>query len=182
MKTGMEIFQERFSEADSWNGGTEDREIAAQDHFWRNQSAIVKSQEKREDLEDGLSRQNVWLVGPPDWEGGGDSLSFIYSFLKEIIAIVDSVPVFELKRAHRSPLPQTPADKPPRAVIIKWLKFQDKESILKLAREVESTASKRKVEGVEREEIMVFPLNFAFTNRRRKWFIVLSDVSYSDWC
>uniref|UniRef100_H3A8P9 L1 transposable element RRM domain-containing protein n=1 Tax=Latimeria chalumnae TaxID=7897 RepID=H3A8P9_LATCH len=87
-------------------------------------------------LENRSSRNNVRVLGIPEGvEGNGVSgPTLLLSILQDCLPLgaVDST---EVERAHRTLGPRPPPDQHPRPIIARLLRFQDRECILRLARE-----------------------------------------------
>uniref|UniRef100_H3ABH4 L1 transposable element RRM domain-containing protein n=1 Tax=Latimeria chalumnae TaxID=7897 RepID=H3ABH4_LATCH len=89
-----------------------------------------------QDLENRSRRNNIRVIGVPEGvEGNGLSgPTLLLSILWECLPLgeMDSI---EVERAHRTLGPRPPPDQHPRPIITRLLRFQDRERILRLARE-----------------------------------------------
>ncbi|XP_072772648.1 uncharacterized protein [Nerophis lumbriciformis] len=101
------------------------------------------------DLESRSRRNNIRIIGLPESIEGPQPTAFFSNMLVEVFRdILDSPP--ECERAHRSLAPKPPAGQRPRPVIIKLLRFQEKDAII---REARSKRGKLKFRG---HSILVF--------------------------
>lgn len=86
---------------------------------------------KAEDLENRSRRQNVRIVGIPEGLEGGSPAEFISKLLQRVIGndIFPTPP--EVDRVHRMLVPRPAVGQCPRAVIVKFHRYQDKERVLR---------------------------------------------------
>lgn len=94
--------------------------------------------ERVDDLENRSRRSNLRIVNIPEGsEKDKDPTKFIANLLMELTGpeVLSSPP--EIERAHRSlgPRPGDAGARKPRAFIIKFLRFQEKEKVLRWARQ-----------------------------------------------
>ncbi|KAK7896592.1 hypothetical protein WMY93_021917 [Mugilogobius chulae] len=90
-------------------------------------------QQKTDDLENRGRRKNLVLMGLPEKAEGPNPLKFVQNMLSKWLNINTDSPI-ELERAHRI-LKPFPADgKPARPLLIRFLRFQDKEMVLRAAK------------------------------------------------
>ena len=91
---------------------------------------------KVDDMENRSRRCNLRLTGLPEGCEGSSPTKFIEKLLQDILG-ADSFPNgVELQRAHRSVAPRPKPGQPPRAVIMQFLRYQDKERALTVARQL----------------------------------------------
>lgn len=76
----------------------------------------IKLEDKVLDLKSRSRRENIRIY-----------------LLREGLELTDDVPDLQIERAHRSVGSQPPADAPPRSIIIKFLSFKTKETLLRKA-------------------------------------------------
>lgn len=89
---------------------------------------------KAEDLENRSWGQNLRIVGLPEGLEGSSPVEFISGLLQIVIGndIFPEPP--ELDRAHRTLAPKPAAGQRPRAFLVRFLRYQDKERVLRWAR------------------------------------------------
>lgn len=113
------------------------------------QSEVEILRQKLDDLENRSRRNNLRFVGFPEGCEGPDALAFLRKVIPQMLNI-DFQGVLEIDRAHRSLARRGPDGQPPRPIIARFLRFQDRERIAGAARKM------GKVQWNE-HRIMVFP-------------------------
>ncbi len=109
--------------------------------------------DKLEDLENRSRRNNAQLVGVPEGKEAGDMVTFLQRLLKSVLGWDDAMDPPEIERAHRAPAPRPNPGERPRTILIRFLRWADRELVLCAAR------SKSELRW-EDEHIMIF-LDFA---------------------
>lgn len=119
---------------------------------------------KAEDLENRSRRQNLRIVGLPEGLEGRSPLEFISELLQTVIGhkVFPTSP--ELDRAHRTPAPKPALGQRPRAIIVRFHRYQDKERVLRWAR---SQTEDIKFDG---NRILFFPDMSASLAKQRATF------------
>lgn len=122
--------QQRVSANEDTIGNLEERVCALE-----KDNSYLK--EKMEDLENRSRRSNLRFINIPERKEGGGMVAFIGELVATLFGKehFPTAPVVE--RAHRLPtFVRSPrSDGPPRPILVKFLNFQDKVKILRLARE-----------------------------------------------
>ena len=117
--------QDRVVETEEWNADL--KEIL--DSSLKQQR---KLQEKVTDLEWRSRRNNIRVWGVPEGTEKDSTHEFIERLLREHLKITEDVNL-QIQRAHRVMAPRSARNKNPRAIIVNFLQFQQKEDILKKA-------------------------------------------------
>lgn len=91
----------------------------------------TKLENKLLDLESRSRRDNIRIYGVPEGteKESTTMVSFVENLLHEGLELTDDTPDLQIERAHRSVGPQPP----PRSIIITFLSFETKESLLRKA-------------------------------------------------
>ncbi|CAK6983694.1 hypothetical protein F7725_028284 [Scomber scombrus] len=97
-------------------------------------SEVERLNAKLTEYEDRERRVNLRIYGFPERVEDKDAISFLRDTLPEIL-LDDFQGGLDLERAHRSLLPAKPGA-PPRPFIVRFLRFQQKERVRQLAREI----------------------------------------------
>lgn len=97
-------------------------------------SEVEKLNAKLTEYEDRERRVNLRIYGFPERVEEKDAISFLRATLPEILH-ADFEGGLDLERAHRSLLPAKPGA-PPRPFIVRFLRFQQKERVRQLARDM----------------------------------------------
>lgn len=95
----------------------------------------TKMEDKLLDLESRSRRDNIRIYGVPE-EAEKESTTmvlFVENLLHGGLELTEDIPDLQIERAHRSVGPKPPVDAPPRSIIIKFLSFKTKETILRMA-------------------------------------------------
>ncbi|CAL9691562.1 unnamed protein product [Knipowitschia caucasica] len=108
------------------------------DHLERRVGILEKEkselQAKTEDLENRSRRNNLRIIGLPENSEGRDATAFMSQFFVEVLQDPSFTRPPELDRAHRA-LRAKPADnEKPRPMLVRFLRFQEKERVLAIAR------------------------------------------------
>ena len=105
---------------------------------------ILKSEERLMNLWDNLKCSNIWIIGMPEGEKEDQEIENLFEqIMKENSPnLVKETDFQEVQEAQRVPKKLDPKRDTPRHIIIKLPKIQDKERILKAAREKETVTYK----------------------------------------
>lgn len=125
-------FTERLTSAETRISKTEDDISSLVSKEASLQNKVHKLTQKLDDLENRQRRSNLRLVGLPEGAEGGDVVSFLQTWLLEILGpdAFQNPPMIE--RAHRLPGQQNP-NASARVMIAKFLNYQDKMRVMKAA-------------------------------------------------
>lgn len=91
---------------------------------------------KMDDQENRQRRSNLRFVGLPEGAEGRSPESFLESWLAEVLGRDKLSATFVVERAHRVPMTPGPLGSPPRTFIAKLLNYRDRDTILRLTREI----------------------------------------------
>lgn len=132
IKHDFNEFSNRLAEAEQRIGDTEDNVTTLQKSVADLQKQVLSLSAKTEDQENRSRRNNLRLINLPEGAEGRVAAAFLESWLPEVFG-ADSFPypVF-VERAHRL---QGRQDRNiPRALIMRFLNFKDKERVIRAAR------------------------------------------------
>lgn len=124
----------RISEAEVRISGAEDNVTALQATSTALEEKVKSLTSKLIDLEDRSRRSNLRLVHLPEGAEGNDACSFLEQWLPDALEMGPLRSPLVIERAHRIAGPRSDPNAPPRALIMKFLNFRDKESVMKAAR------------------------------------------------
>uniref|UniRef100_A0A672IJM8 L1 transposable element RRM domain-containing protein n=1 Tax=Salarias fasciatus TaxID=181472 RepID=A0A672IJM8_SALFA len=91
-----------------------------------------KLQQKVTDLESRSRRNNIRIYGVPEEAEGDSMIKFIDSLLTTELPLPEGMPL-KIQRAHRALVQKPGPDATPRSVVVNFLQFDVKETVLKLA-------------------------------------------------
>lgn len=123
----MEEVEERVSAAEDSNG-TRDSSTAAME------KTVKQLQLKIDDLENRGRRKNLKIINLPEKSEGNTPLAdFLQTLLPTLVGLPADYPPLEIERAHRALAPAPAPDKPPRSVLVRFLRFSQREAVLRAA-------------------------------------------------
>uniref|UniRef100_H3A364 L1 transposable element RRM domain-containing protein n=1 Tax=Latimeria chalumnae TaxID=7897 RepID=H3A364_LATCH len=125
MDKKIEAFTKHMEEAERRTGDTEDLVHTMETLVQQLQETINKLQDKADDLENRSRRCNLRLVGLPEGEE---------AWLPTLLNLPELSDNLEIERAHRTFLSKVRNVDRPRMLLFKLLRYRDKETILRQAR------------------------------------------------
>lgn len=141
-KEQLEAIKEEIMKANARLDEAERRIEKAEERIQNTEEVItamlklhVKLEDKLLDLESRSRRENVRIYGVPEGSEKEPTTmdSFVGELLREGLGLTEDMPDLQIERAHRSVGPQPPGDAPPRSIIVKFLSFKTKETVLRKA-------------------------------------------------
>lgn len=122
----------RINEVEERLEKTEERTQNAEEVIAELLKLHVKLEDKLVDLESRSRRENVRIYGVPEGaEKDSDSMiAFVEALLKEGLGLEDGGPDMQIERAHRALGPPPPEGASPRSIVVRFLSFKYKESLL----------------------------------------------------
>ena len=136
LKTTVTAMQERLSEAEMRIGRLEDAtERLHTDEDKKNK--LMKAMWMRlQALENHSKRNNVRLVGLKETFGtNGTLLNCVQKILEEGLGVQAEAEEFEIERVHRLLAPMPDPERPPRPVLIRFLRQSAREKVINVAKE-----------------------------------------------
>lgn len=157
IEDSINVFSERLTEAEIRIGKAEDDITALTGKEQQLEKTVRELTQKLDNLENRSRRSNLRLIGLQEKSEGGDAAAFLQTWLPEVLG-TDTFPnPVVIENAHRLP------NGPPRALIMKFLNYQDKVRVMRAARQ------KGKVMYQERQ-VMFFPdLSVEVQKQRRQY-------------
>ncbi|KAJ8348998.1 hypothetical protein SKAU_G00277150 [Synaphobranchus kaupii] len=141
-KEQLEAIKEEILKANTRLDEAEGRIEKAEERIQNTEEVItemlklhVKLEDKLMDLESRSRRENVRIYGVPEGSEKESPIigSFVEKLLREGLGLPEDEPDLQIERAHRSLGPRPPEDAPPRSIIVKFLSFKTKETLLRKA-------------------------------------------------
>lgn len=135
----VNTFQNRLTRVETTAGENFDKLVKAEAVIRRLETDNATLLDRVDDLENRSRRNNIRIINLPEGsESGQDPVQFISKMLMETMGpeVFDKPP--ELERAHRSLLPKPGGGAAPRAVIVCFHRYQDRERALRWARQHET--------------------------------------------
>lgn len=123
---------EKLEEAQTRIGGLETWSAVANDALRQSLKEQRKMFDKINDLESRGRRNNLRIYGVREEEEGSSTITFVENLLRSEKLINEGVDP-QIQRAHRSLGPKPGADAPPRSIIVNFLEFKVKETVLRNA-------------------------------------------------
>lgn len=131
-KLAVQEQSEKLEEAQNRIGGLETWSTAANDTLKQLLKEQKKMSDKINDLESRGRRNNLRIYGVREGEEGNSTTTFVENLLRSEKLISEGTDP-QIQRAHRSLGPKPTADAPPRSIIVNFLEFKIKETVLKNA-------------------------------------------------
>lgn len=125
---------ERVSHAETRISTTEDTVNSLQTKVQTLENQTKTLQEQILDLETRSRRSNLRLVNLPEGAEGDDACTFLERWLPEAVGLQPMRSPLTLERAHRIGQRNAPNNASPRTVIMKFLNYRDKISVVRAAR------------------------------------------------
>lgn len=90
---------------------------------------------KMDEMENRLRKDNVRLVGLPEGSEGINPIEFLDKWFIDLFGKDIFSAMFSIKRTHRVPFRAPPPGGYPRPLVVKFLNYKDKVTLLRKARE-----------------------------------------------
>lgn len=175
LKSMLDNLTSRVTEA-------EDRIGAAEDQVTELDSRVIKLakdneylMEKIESLENYSRRNNIRVLNVREGCEGSDPVTFFANWLPTVLGRENFPEPLLIERAHRTPALRPPAEGRPRAVLIRLLKYQDREKILRTAAKLSRESNGPIL--YENSPVMFFPdLSASLVKRRKEYVQVKKEL------
>lgn len=113
----------------------EERISALEDDFGK-ENILIKELSKKvsslcqqvDDLESRSRRNNIRIMGLKEGSEGDDLMGFLGRLFQHILG--ENIPTPEVDRAHRASRPRPDPEDPPRNIIVRFMRWSDKQNIL----------------------------------------------------
>uniref|UniRef100_H3A8L8 L1 transposable element RRM domain-containing protein n=1 Tax=Latimeria chalumnae TaxID=7897 RepID=H3A8L8_LATCH len=129
--TKLDAMDERFDEMESRISTLEEERSAKMADI---EKKLQKAWDRVEDVKNQSRRKNICLMGLPEGVENGRPIDFLKKTLPVLLDLLGGEDL-EIERAHRSLAPKPKTTQRPRPIIMRLLKFQTRELILRRARE-----------------------------------------------
>ncbi|XP_062919845.1 transcriptional adapter 1 isoform X1 [Mobula hypostoma] len=124
--------------------------------------------EKVDMLENFSRRNNIKIVGLEEGREGDKPIEFFQRWIPDVLQMEEGVRSIEIERAHRALRPKPKDDQYPRSILIKFLRFQDKERILQAAARVAKDRKGPLI--IEGNKVFFYPdISYELLKRRKKF-------------
>ncbi|CAI5682234.1 unnamed protein product [Oreochromis niloticus] len=135
LQTTVSSFQKRLTSVESIVGDNFERLTVAEASIKMLQTQNQSLADRCDDLENRSRRANLRILNIPEGsEDGKDPIKFISDVLMEVMGSEVFPAPPELERAHRTPTSRTSRRSSPRAFLVCFSRFQQKEAALRWAR------------------------------------------------
>lgn len=134
LKDSVDNIQERLGEAEQRISDMEDMQAGMEKNIEKCDGRLETLWARVEDLENRSRRNNFRMVGLAEGkEGTGRVAEYVEKILSEGLGLAG--PGFEIERAHRSLAPMPDPDRPPRTIMMRFLRSSARDTVLQMARE-----------------------------------------------
>lgn len=164
LKGSLTTLNEHVDELETRVGTNEDNVTDLTERVKTLEKKCTYLEEKAEDQENRSRSQNLRFVNVPEKAEGRDMLDFMAKMIPHLLGAENFPRAPAIERAHRSPsaLHMDPT-KGPRPILVRFLSFQDKLRISRLAREKGSLT-------FQGQRVHIYPDLSAATADKRKQF------------
>uniref|UniRef100_A0A3Q3DZE8 L1 transposable element RRM domain-containing protein n=1 Tax=Hippocampus comes TaxID=109280 RepID=A0A3Q3DZE8_HIPCM len=121
----IEMLEERAGEVEEWSTEVQEILTVSLEHQ-------RKLQQKVADLEGRSRRNNIRIWGLKEGVERDSTTDYVDKLIHKELGISEDIQL-EIQRAHRALAPKAQLNKPPRAMIVNFLRFNIKENVLKTA-------------------------------------------------
>uniref|UniRef100_A0A3Q2XDV2 L1 transposable element RRM domain-containing protein n=1 Tax=Hippocampus comes TaxID=109280 RepID=A0A3Q2XDV2_HIPCM len=125
VNAGIRTLEERADEVEEWSTEVQEILTVSLEHQ-------RKLQQKVADLEGRSRRNNIRIWGLKEGVEGDSTTDYVDKLIHKELGISEDIQL-EIQRAHRALAPKAQLNKPPRAMIVNFLRFNIKENVLKTA-------------------------------------------------
>uniref|UniRef100_H2ZSP0 L1 transposable element RRM domain-containing protein n=1 Tax=Latimeria chalumnae TaxID=7897 RepID=H2ZSP0_LATCH len=134
LKADNKRYWKHFNELEQRTGVIEEEQAKDKKHIVALDAKITSPVQKLDDQENRARRNNLRILGFPEQIEQGKPIQFLQEALPKILELEDGIQL-ELERAHRTLAPRPGTDQRPHPFIVKFLRYQTKEMIIRKARE-----------------------------------------------
>ncbi|KAK7879600.1 hypothetical protein WMY93_033694 [Mugilogobius chulae] len=131
-KLAIQEHGRKLEEAETRVAGIECWSAAAYGALKQSLKEQKKLAEKLDDLESRSRRNNLRIYGVPEGEEGSSVINFVEKLLRTEKLISEDMDT-QIQRAHRSLGPKPGVDAAPRSIVVCFLQFKTKETVLRNA-------------------------------------------------
>ncbi|CAI5678468.1 unnamed protein product [Oreochromis niloticus] len=129
-KLALQEHGEKLDEAETRVAELESWSAVAYDALRQTLMEQRKPTERLEDLQSRLRRNNLRIYGVPEGEEGSSVMCFVENVIRGERLLPDGTDP-QIQRAHRSLGPKPGADAAPRSIVVCFLQFKTKETVLR---------------------------------------------------
>uniref|UniRef100_H3AFL7 L1 transposable element RRM domain-containing protein n=1 Tax=Latimeria chalumnae TaxID=7897 RepID=H3AFL7_LATCH len=134
LKTDNKNFLHRLTEVEQRTGVMEEEPAKEKKQVAALDAKIMSLAQRLDDQENRARRNNLHILGFPEQIEKGKPIQFLQEVLPKTLGLDDGIQL-ELEQAHCSLAPRPDAGQRSRPFIVKFLRFQTKEMIIRKARE-----------------------------------------------
>ena len=143
LKNTVEGMKSRLDEAEDWISELEDKVGKNTQKEQEKEKRLRKNEEGLREVQDNMKHNNICIIGIPEGEKEEQGIENLFEKV-----MIENFPnlmrekVTQIQETQRVPSKRNPKKPTARHIIIKMAKFQDKERILKAAREKQEVTYK----------------------------------------
>lgn len=131
----MQSMRDRMAEVENRISILEDAVNPMPKQILSVEKQIATWQQKTDDFENRMRRNNLRIVGLPEKAEGFNPGDFIEKWLKNVFSDMEFSSAFAVERAHRVPAVVPKPGLPPRPLLARLLNCRDRDAILRKARQ-----------------------------------------------
>ena len=143
LKNTVEGIKSRLDEAEDQISNLEDKVEKNTQKEQEKEKRLRKNEEGLREMQDNLKGNNIRIIGIPEGEEEEQGIENLFEkVMMENFPNLRAEKVTQIQETQRVPIKRNPKRPTARHIIIKMAKFQDKERILKTAREKQEVTYK----------------------------------------
>lgn len=155
----LKEINDRVGEAEQRISSVEDASLSADQRLLALEKTTKELREQLQDFENRGRRKNLRIIGLQEKLEGANPTQFMETWIPKLLQLDTKAGRVKLERAHRLPGPQTP--RLPRAMIVRFHHFSDRQRVMDAARRLKDI----RLDGAR---IHFFPDFTAATQKRRR--------------
>uniref|UniRef100_A0A671V5R3 L1 transposable element RRM domain-containing protein n=1 Tax=Sparus aurata TaxID=8175 RepID=A0A671V5R3_SPAAU len=141
VESSLSALSNRVTDLEKRMDEVEERVSAAEDNHGAHGTCIATMEKtvkqlqlKIDDLENRGRRKNLKIINLPEKTEGNTPLAdFLQTTLPTLVGLPADYPPLEIERAHQALAPTPAPDKPPRSVLVQFLRYSQREAVLRAA-------------------------------------------------
>ncbi|KAK1886636.1 LINE-1 retrotransposable element ORF1 protein [Dissostichus eleginoides] len=179
LKSMLDKLSSRVTEAEDRIGTAEDQLVDLDFRVVKLRKENDFLMEKVDQLENYSRRNNIRVINLGESCEGNDPVNFFVNWIPATLGQEHFTEPLIIERAHRAFGPRPPADQRPRPVLIRLLKCQDRDKILRIAAQ-RSRENKGPIK-YDGKPVLFFPdLSASLVKRRKEYDRVKTELRSKD--
>ena len=143
LKNTVEGIKSRFDEAEDQISELDDKVGKNTQNEQEKENRLRKNEDGLREMQDNMKHNNICIIGIPEGEEKEQGIETLFEkIITENFSNLERAKATQVQEPQRVPIKRNPNRPTPRYIIIKMAKFEDKDRILKAAREKQEVTYK----------------------------------------